>query len=319
MKGDFCLHNIYDRVFKKIITLSSKAVINLINGLYGTDYSTDSSITYNWTEFESDELRTVLADTIITIDGKYSYHLEAQITGDDSIILRVFEYGFNHAMRNPLSNIGDNNSYILRFPESIVIYLYSKTKIPDTYNLVLDFGTQGTFNYSVPTFKFLEKSLEEINSKKLIILIPFQLLKLKDRIEKSRSKEDLDALKNLIQNDIIRSIEENLRVGNITENDARRIKRLTHKLYEHIYSHYEEMEELNDMTDESLMLDIDIIEKKHEQELAEKEKEYEQELAEKEKEYEQQLTKKDKEYKQELEDKDKEILRLKKLVGEIDD
>ena len=170
----------------------------------------------------------------------------------------------------------------------------------------MDFGTQGTFNYSVPTFKFLEKSLEEINSKKLIILIPFQLLKLKDRIEKSRSKEDLDALKNLIQNDIIRSIEENLRVGNITENDARRIKRLTHKLYEHIYSHYEEMEELNDMTDESLMLDIDIIEKKHEQELAEKDKE----ISKKDKE----ISEKDKE----ISEKDKEILRLKKLVGEID-
>jgi uncharacterized protein (DUF3084 family) len=32
------------------------------------------------------------------------------------------------------------------------------------------------------------------------------------------------------------------------------------------------MEEVNVLTDESLMLDIDIIEKKHEQELAEKDK-----------------------------------------------
>ena len=39
-------------------------------------------------------------------------------------------------------------------------------------------------------------------------------------------------------------------------------------LYKHIYSHYEEIEVLNDMTDESLMLDIDIIEKEHEQEMA---------------------------------------------------
>jgi hypothetical protein len=33
------------------------------------------------------------------------------------------------------------------------------------------------------------------------------------------------------------------------------------------------MEELNEMTDESLMLDIDIIEKRHEQELAKKDEE----------------------------------------------
>lgn len=38
----------------------------------------------------------------------------------------------------------------------------------------------------------------------------------------------------------------------------------------HTYSHYEEMEELNEMTDESLMLDIDIIEMQHEKELAAK-------------------------------------------------
>ena len=89
-------------------------------------------------------------------------------------------------------------------------------------------------------------------------------------MKKERSPKNLELLKNLIQNDIIGSITENLRIGNITMDDARKLKRLTHKLYEHIYSHYEEMEDLNDMTDESLMLDIDIIEKQHELELAEK-------------------------------------------------
>ena len=34
------------------------------------------------------------------------------------------------------------------------------------------------------------------------------------------------------------------------------------------YAHYAEMEELNDMTDESLLLDIDIIEKHYEKALA---------------------------------------------------
>ena len=86
-------------------------------------------------------------------------------------------------------------------------------------------------------------------------------------------------MKNLIQNDIIGSVHKNLRVGNITISDARKLKRLTHKLYEYIYSHYDEMEELNEMTDESLILDIDIIEK----EMEEKEKMYEQQLAEKDK------------------------------------
>ena len=70
---------IFDKMFKRILTLSTKAVINLINGLFGTDYLEDSKNTYNWTEFEDDNLRKTLADTIITINDMYSYHMEAQM------------------------------------------------------------------------------------------------------------------------------------------------------------------------------------------------------------------------------------------------
>ena len=34
--------HIYDKMFKKVLTLSSKAVINFINGLFETEYSTDA-------------------------------------------------------------------------------------------------------------------------------------------------------------------------------------------------------------------------------------------------------------------------------------
>ena len=262
------IHQIYDKIFKKILTLSSTAVINLINGLFQTNYPTDSTIKYNWTEFENDQLRRVLADTILTINDINSYHMEAQMTEDEDIIFRVFEYGYGHADRNrkqePHSSEYDCE---LNFPEPKIIYLYSSQNVPDVYTLKLNFGSQGSFLYKVSTFKFLETSLEELNQKKMIILIPFQLLKLRKLLEKDRSEENLNVLKNLIQNDIIGSINVNLELGNITANDAQKLRRLTHKLYEHIYSHYKEMEELNDMTDESLILDIDIIEKRHEEEL----------------------------------------------------
>ena len=259
------IYHIYDKIFKKILTLSSTAVVNLINGLFDTNYPSDSTVTYNWTEFENSELKRLLADTILTINGCHSYHMEAQITEDDDIIFRVFEYGYTHADRNRKNN---PEGCVLPFPESRIIYLYSSKKAPVEYSLTLDFGSQGTFLYKIPTFKFLETSLEELNRKKLIILIPFQLLKLRKLLSKKRSSENLEALKSLIQNDIIGSIESNMKLGNITPNDARRLRRLTHRLYQQIYSHYEEMEELNEMTDESLMLDIDIIEKQHEAELA---------------------------------------------------
>lgn len=56
----------------------------------------------------------------------------------------------------------------------------------------------------------------------------------------------------------------------INRDDARKLKRLTHQLYHHIYAYYNELEGENETTDESLILDIDIIEKEHEAELAQK-------------------------------------------------
>ncbi len=49
--------------------------------------------------------------------------------------------------------------------------------------------------------------------------------------------------------------------------DGKRLLRLTHKLYEHIYAHYEELEELSEMTDESLILDVDIWIKERDEEI----------------------------------------------------
>lgn len=258
------IHHIYDKLFKKILTLSSTAVVNLINGLFGTDYPTDSTVTYNWTEFENEDLRRILADTILTINGKYSYHLEAQMKEDETIILRVFDYGYAHALRTAKEKDG---KYYLNFPESKVIYLYSAGNIPDEYCMVLNFGARGTYTYCVETCKFQEISIEEINKRKMVILIPFALLRVRELLKKKRSPENLELLKRLIQNDIIESINSNLKLGNITIQDAQKLRRYTHKLYQYVYSRYEEMEALNEMTDESLMLDIDIIEKKHEEEL----------------------------------------------------
>ena len=86
---------IFDRAFKKILTLSSKAVTNMINGLFSTNYDPDTTtISYHWTEHQADStLKTTLADTILILNSKYAYHMEAQITEDQEIIFRVFSYG----------------------------------------------------------------------------------------------------------------------------------------------------------------------------------------------------------------------------------
>ena len=260
------IHQIFDSIFKKVITLSAKAVVYLINGLFDTDYPPDSTVDYNWTEFHDDKLKKILADTIITINRRYAYHLEAQIEKDNAIVFRVFSYGFGHADRN--RNV-ENGEYILNFPRPVVIYLYYVGEVPDEYVLKLRFEEgQDEYQYHVPVIKLPEITPEELTNRKMVILIPFHLLKLRKMVKKYSAtiKREhkvpeglLKELKHLIQNDIIGSIEANHELGNITTEDAYKLRRYTQQLWEYIQTHTEELKEVEEMTDESFMTDIDIL------------------------------------------------------------
>ena len=87
-------HDIYDRMFKRIERLSNKAVITFINGVFNKNYPADSTITYNNTEFINHELKKVVADKILTVNGTDSFHMEATMYDDDEIVVRFLEYGF---------------------------------------------------------------------------------------------------------------------------------------------------------------------------------------------------------------------------------
>lgn len=234
------IYQIYDRIFKRIFNLSNMAIIGLINGLFGTNYSQDCEVIFPNKEYIGAVLNKKLADVFLIIQG-VSYHLEAQINVDGDIIFRAFEYGFHYAINNR------DESAILRFPEPIIIYLDSNVSVPPTSTLTLDFGTQGTFNYEVKNFVYQEHEIQELNRRKMILLIPFQLLKLRKIIEKSPTEKHFKMLQELIQNDILASIKANLQVGNITEDDARQLYELTGILYEHIYKHYDELGGNSDM------------------------------------------------------------------------
>ena len=255
------IHQIYDKAFKRILTLSDKAVINLINGLFGTDYPTNSKITYNWTEHEDKDLKRTLSDSILTINERDIYHIEAQITEDEEIVFRVFEYGFGHAYKN---RTYENGNETMIFPRPCIIYLDEgkKDKIPDEYTLILKFEDQGEFSYKVPVFKLQTISVQELNDKKLIVLLPFLLLKLRKKMEKIRSKENMEELQRLVVNDIIDVIHKNEELGNLSHSDALDLIDLTTKLYMKIYSKYKEMEDFTmRIVDQSLELASDKYEK----------------------------------------------------------
>ena len=266
-------YDIFDRIFKRIITLSSSTVISFINGIFEEDYPLDSELTYNWTESVDDKLRKTIADTIITINKSDSFHIEAQMYKDDnSIMLRMFDYGYNHSKKRPEDIYDDDGvrcGVRLKFPKQVVIYLDSSKHIPDSYIITLVIEGDKEFSYSVPTIKFQDADMSEVIRKHMIILLPFKLLKIRERFKKEyesyTENGDNERLKNIVQElrdiyerDIIKTIEASFKNEEISRHDMEVLIKLTIRLFDHLYSKYSSLEEVDNMLyDQSLDLDID--------------------------------------------------------------
>ncbi len=265
-------HDIYDRMFKRILTLSSTAVIHFINGLFHMDYPENSVITYNATESVDSNLQKRLADKILTVNHTDSYHFEAEMGKDHEIVIRIMEYGFQYALRNmsPLPHITHREEAVsepwksyFRFPRQIVIYLDQETAIPEEYTVEVQFPGEGSFEHRIPVLYFQKKTLEEIKQDNLVILLPFRLLQLRKEIEKERSLENAKRLIELSRNDIIEPINQAYSIGVITKRDRLILLALAKRLEKHLYQKYDDIwEAIQNMIvrDHSLPLDIDVYE-----------------------------------------------------------
>ena len=155
---------------------------------------------------------------------------------------------------------------------------------PNEVKLELDFGAGGKIDFSVPTMKFLDYSIEDLKKQHMVILLPLYLLKLRQQINKAVKQDEnrnalrnnAQALKDLIYS-ILKSVEENKEAGNLDHNDVYVLTGLLDMLYDHLYGGIKEFEEegVKGMLAEKLLV-------KYEDELEEKLAEkLEEKLAEK--------------------------------------
>jgi hypothetical protein len=258
------IYQIYDRILKRVLTLSSKSVILFINATFGRDFPLDSEITYNWTENVKNNLEKTISDTIltvITINQKEKFHIEVQINNDCTIVLRLFDYGYQDALK--YKKVA-KDKITLTFPQPKIIFLEHDSATPDEVTLELEFPNQGTFNYRVPAMKFLSYSVEELDKQHMVILLPLYLLKLRREIEKSKKKgsvrQKAAALKSLIGDEILPVIDKNEKAGNLTHHDVLVISGLLALLYDHLYGNIKEFKEegVSDMVSEKLILPFEV-------------------------------------------------------------
>ncbi|MDR1193584.1 MAG: hypothetical protein LBK98_05365 [Peptococcaceae bacterium] len=148
---------LFDLTLKRLLSASNQAIVHFVNGLFGTDYSTDSAVDYPLTEYISASLRRQMLDVLLLINKTDLYHIEAQIDDDENMAIRVFDYGYAVGLRHKRS---EGDVIHVKFPNARVIYWETSRETPDYVTLRLEFPDGATHDYKVQSFKYLDHDLE---------------------------------------------------------------------------------------------------------------------------------------------------------------
>lgn len=235
--------------------LSSAAVIHFINGLFETNHPLESTVEYPNTETVSNKLRRLLSDMIVIIGGTHAYHIEAEIRNNENIVIRVFEYGFAEGLRTKTTS-EDGRKISVKFPNARIIYWETTEEAPDEVTLSLEFPEGGNHEYKVKTFKFLSCGLEELEKRKLAILLPFYVLKLRKRASSARSARRLSELAaemKAVMDELVAAAERAVEAGLLSEADGRAVLEYTEKLYRELYQDYEEFKEADAVLQDKIL------------------------------------------------------------------
>lgn len=174
--------NIYGSVFKAMVHKTPKLLIPFINEVFGRRYEIDAPIV-QFNEEHEGPLGTRISDSVFRIEDMV-YRLECQSTHDASMVVRVVEYDFSIALQEALEQ---GAPYRMKFPSSCVLLLRHASKTPDY--LEMEMPDSESFRHHTKIYKTQLVSEEEIFRRRLLILLPFYLM----RYEKELSGLDAES------------------------------------------------------------------------------------------------------------------------------
>jgi hypothetical protein len=230
--------------------LSSTAVIRFINGLFGTNYPPDSQLSYPNTETVTRDLRKIVSDTIMVINGTDVFHIETQINNDENMAVRMFRYGFEEGLKTKQTRGG---IITVQFPQARVIYWETSRKTPDRLQLNLIFPDGTGHRYEVPAFKFLDYSVQELEARNMGILLPFYVLKLRKRVKAAKTGEERRCLSGemkALMAELAETAERCTKAGLMEEGDVLSVLEHLDHLYQKLYKGYTEFREADEMLQE---------------------------------------------------------------------
>ena len=228
----------YDDVFRTLVIEHNELVLRLINEMFpDINYDGDEKVkplndTYfvNHGDGNQDKKITDSAIEIIGHDGvRRLFHLECQSTSDGSMIIRMFEYDVQIAIKASSDFSTDHLS--VNLPESGILYLRSTANTSDFMTVTVNVPDSKHVDYQVPILKLKDYSCDDILDKELYFLIPFYLFNFEaefDKIE-TGNQEFIDSF-NIRYREIYEKLRERYEAGKISARTYSKIIEMSKKV-----------------------------------------------------------------------------------------
>lgn len=205
-------NTIFDSVFKTMIHKTPQLIVPFINEAFGRDYPANTPVIQFSNEHEG--LRgTVIDDSVFRLQNKI-YHVECQSTADSNMVVRMIEYDFAIALEQALAA---GAPYEMDFPSSCVLFLRHNSKTPDALSMKVNLPDGDSFQYSAKVVKAQLYGSDEIFRKKLLLLLPYYLLRYEHSLDFIAT--DGDRMAHLVEE----CVELNARLANALQESGDRL------------------------------------------------------------------------------------------------
>ena len=253
---------IYDITFKRMFRLSGRMLIKFVNKVFEKNFPLDSEIKFLDPNSEDEENAILEKDIYFEICGE-RFQIEAQTYWDD-MMFRLFEYA--------VSNPGDgyektdecHSEY--RMPKQAVVFLKGKNRKHDKLYIKLILPDDQEVEYSVKAVRALSYTPQELVENDLEILLPFQIIRMYNRVNgyenytEKKKEKFLSDFKKMCK-DIRYTMDSLLRDERVTNDEYHEMLNITCSLEEHIYSNIDDISKkgVDSMLNEKVMLRDDRI------------------------------------------------------------
>jgi len=232
----------YDDVFRTLLTDCRKLIIPVVNEIFRADYTGREQVILKENEIflrqqHGEEDRKVTDSSFAIVKGaiRKSYHLECQSSTDGSMVIRMYEYDSQIALKDSTLTDGVLD---VNFPQSAVLYLRHNSRTPDALTVCIH-TPGGCVSYDVPALKVKMYSIDEIFRKRLLFLIPFYIFTFEGQFREI--EEDADKLRHLREDysQITRRLEGLCTAGELDGYTKQTICEMSEKVLGNIAGKYE--------------------------------------------------------------------------------